>query len=148
MVSIIAPAISAASSYTLSAAVFEELSPFPEYVPFSLSSPVILSVIKIPDNPEVDKLISEVTEEAMFVSGEPLLTFSSHVSCPLHPRQAKTPRHIISKSLNASPAPQAALPDSSNGLVVSVPVRCRNPTISIQPIAGSSHKQGHRCHTR
>jgi len=77
MASTIAPAILAVPSYMLSTTVFEELPPLPEYVPFSPSSPVIPSVIAIPDDPEVDKLVSEVTKETAFVSEEPLLAFSS-----------------------------------------------------------------------
>jgi len=95
-------------------------------------------VIRIPDNPEVDELISEITEETTFVSGEPLPASSSHVSCPLCSQQVKTLCYVISESPNDSLVP----PDSSNGLVVSAPVHCCNPTISIQPIAGPSHKQG------
>ena len=33
------------------------------------------------------------------------------------------------------------LPDPSNGLTVSAPVRRRNPTISIQPVPGPSRKR-------
>jgi len=70
MASTIVPAILAVPSYMLSTTVFEELPPLPEYVPFSPSSPVIPSVIAIPDDPEV-------TKETVFVSEEPLLAFSS-----------------------------------------------------------------------
>jgi len=144
MVSTIASAIPAALSYMLSATVFEELPSLPECVLFLLSSSVIPSVIEIPDDPEVDELVSEVTEEIVFVSGGPLLASSSHVSCPFRSRRVKTPRHIISESLNTSSAPQAAPPDFSNGLVVSAPVCHHNPTISIQPVVGPSRKQGCR----
>jgi len=144
MVSTIAPAIPTALSYTLSAAIFEELPPLPECVPFSPSSSVIPSVLEIPDDPEVDELVSEVTEETVFVSGGPLPASSSRVSHPLCSQRVKTSHHIISESLNASPAPQATPPDSSNSLVVSVLVCCHNPTISIQPVADLSRKRGHR----
>jgi len=66
----------------LSAAVFEEFPPFPDCVPLLPSSPAIPSVIEIPDDPEVDKLISETNEEIAFVSGGPLPASSSHVSHP------------------------------------------------------------------
>jgi len=131
MASIIAPALPVAPSYMLSAAVFEELPPLPECVPSSPSSPVISSVIEIPDDPEVDELASEVTEKPVFSSGGPLPVSSSHVSRPFRSRRVKTPRHIVSESLNASPAPPSALPDPSNDLIVSAPVRHRHLTISI-----------------
>ena len=138
----IAPAFPVAPSYTLSAAVFEELPSLSDCVPFSPSSSVIPLVIEIPDNPEVDELVSEATEGTVFVSGGPLLASSSRVSRPLCSQRVKTPCHIVSESLNASPAPPSALPDPSNGLIVSVPVCRCNPTISIQPIPGPSRKQG------
>jgi len=140
MVSTIAPAIPVALSYMLSSAVFEKLPPLPECVLFSPSSPVIPLVIEIPDDPEVDELVSEVTKETMLVSGEPLPASSSHISRPLRSRRVKTPCHIISESLNTSSVPQTAPPDSSNGLVVSAPMHHCNPTISIQSVAGPSHK--------
>jgi len=128
----------------LSAAVFKELPPLPDYVPLLLSSPAIPSVIEIPNNPEVDELISETSEGIAFVSGEPLPASSSHVPCPSRSRWVKTPRHVIPESLNASPAPLSVLFDPSNSLTVSAPVRHRNPTISIQPVPGPSRKQSQR----
>ena len=52
----------------LSAAVFEELPPLPDCIPLLPSSPAIPSVIEIPDDPEVDKLISETNERIAFAS--------------------------------------------------------------------------------
>jgi len=144
MVFPIAPALPAAPSYMLSAAVFEELPPLPDCVPLLLSSPAIPSVIEIPNDPEVDKLISETSEGIAFVSGGPLPAFSSHVPCPSRSRRVKTPCHVIPESLNASPAPLSMLSDPSNGLTVSAPVRRRNLTISIQPVPGPSRKQSQR----
>jgi len=144
MVFPIAPAFPAAPSYMLSAAVFEELPPLPDCVPLLPSSPAIPSVIEIPDDPEVDELISETNEGVAFVSRGPLPAFSSHVPCPSRSRRVKTPRHVVPESLNASPASPSALLDSSNGLTVSAPVRRRNPTISIQPIPGPSRKRSQR----
>jgi len=141
MVFPIAPALPAVPSYMLSAAVFEELSPLPDCVPLLPSSPAIPSVIEIPNDPKVDELISETSKGIAFVSGEPLPASSSHVPCPSHSRQVKTPRHVIPESLNASPAPPSVLSDLSNGLTVSAPVCHRNPTISIQSIPGPSCKQ-------
>jgi len=67
----IAPALSAVPSYMLSAAVLEELPPLPDCVPLLPSSPAIPLVIEIPDDPEVDELISETNEGIVVVSGEP-----------------------------------------------------------------------------
>ena len=53
----------------LSAAVFEELPPLPDCVPLLPSSPVIPLVIEIPDDLEVDELISETNEGIASVSG-------------------------------------------------------------------------------
>jgi len=125
----------------LSAAVFEELLPLPDCVPLLPSSPAIPSVIDIPDDPGVDELISETNEGIAFVSGGLLPASSSCVSRPPRSRRVKTPCHVVPKSLSASPAPPPVLPDSSNSLTISAPVRCRNPTISIQPILGPSHKR-------
>jgi len=144
MVFPIAPALSAVPSYMLSAAVFEELPSLPDCVLLLLSSPAIPSVIEIPDDPEVDELISETNEGIVVVSGEPLPTSSSHVSLPSRSRQVKTPRHVVSESLNASPASPSTLPDSSNSLTVSAPVHRRNLTISIQPVLGPSRKRSQR----
>ena len=82
MVFPIAPALPATPSYMLSAAVFEELSPLPDYVPLLPSSPAILSIIEIPDDPEVDELVSETNEGIAFVSGGCLPASSSHVPRP------------------------------------------------------------------
>jgi len=128
----------------LSAAVFEELPPLPDCVPLLPSSPAIPSVIEIPDDPEVDELISETSKGIAFVSGGPLPASSSHVPCPSRSRRVKTPRHVIPESLNASLAPLSMLFDPSNGLTVSAPVRHCNPTISIQPVPGPSRKQSQR----
>jgi len=57
----------------LSAAVFEELPSLPDCVPLLPSSPVIPSAIEIPNNPEVDELISKTNEGIASVSGGPLL---------------------------------------------------------------------------
>jgi len=84
MVFPIALALPAAPSYMLSAAVFEELLPLPDCVPLLLSSPAIPSVIEIPDDPEVDKLVSETNEEIAFVSRGPLPASSSRVPRPSH----------------------------------------------------------------
>jgi len=70
----------------------------------------------------------------------PFASFSA--AHPLHSQRVKTPCHIISESPKASPTPQSAPTDPSNSLIVSVPMHCCNPTISIQPIVGSSRKQG------
>jgi len=128
----------------LSAAVFEELPPLPDYVPLLPSSPAILSVIDIPNDSGVDELISETNKGIAFVSGGPLLASSSRVSRPPCSRWVKTPRRVVPESLSASPAPPPMLPDPSNGLTVSVPVRRRNPTISIQPVLGPSRKWSQR----
>jgi len=144
MVFPIAPAFPAAPSYMLSAAVFEELPPLPDCVPLLPSSPAIPSVIEIPDDPEVDELISETNKGIAFVSGGPLLASSSRVPCPSRSRWVKTPCYVVPESLNASPAPPSVLPDPSNSLTVSAPVRCRNPTISIQPVLGPSRKRSQR----
>jgi len=141
MVFAIAPALPAVPSYMLSAAVFEELPPLPDCVPLLPSSPAIPSAIEIPDDPEVDELISETNEGIAFVSGGPLPASSSRVPRPSRSRWVKTPRHVVPESLNASPAPPSVLPDPSNGLTVSAPVRRRHPTISIQPVPGPSRKQ-------
>ena len=125
----------------LSAAVFEELPPLPDCVPLLPSSPVIPSVIEIPDDPEVDELISETNEGIASISGGPLPASSSRVPRPSRSRQAKTQRRVVPESLNASPAPPSVLPDPSDGLTVSAPVCRRNPTISIQPVPGPSRKQ-------
>jgi len=124
--------------------VFEELPPLPDCVPLLPSSPAIPSVIEIPDDPEVDELISETNEGIVFVSEGPLPAFSSSVPRPSRSRRVKTPRHVISESPDASPAPLSMLPDSSNGLTVSASVRRRNLTISIQPVPGPSHKRSQR----
>ena len=128
----------------LSAAVFEELPSLPDCVPLLPSSPVIPSVIEIPDDPEVDELISETNEGIAFVSGGPLSASSSRVPHPSHFRQVKTQRHVVPESLNASPAPPSVLPDPSDSLTISVPVCCRNPTISIQPVPDPSRKRSQR----
>ena len=124
----------------LSAAVFEELPLLPDCVPLLPSSPVIPSVIEIPDDLEVDELISETNEGIASVSGGPLLASSSRVPRPSRSRQVKTQCRVVSESLNASPAPPSVLPDPSDGLTVSAPVRRHNPTISIQPVPGPSRK--------
>ena len=144
MVFPIAPALPAVPSYMLSAAVFEEFPPLPDCIPLLLSSPAIPSVIEIPNDPEVDELISETNKEIAFVSGGPLPASSSRVSHPSRSRRVKTPRHVVPESLNASPAPPSVLFDPSNGLTVSAPVRRHNPTISIQPVPGSSCKRSQR----
>jgi len=118
-------------SYTLSAAVFEELPPLPDCVPLLPSSPVIPSVIEIPDDSEVDELIPETNEGIAFVSGGPLPASSSHVPRPSRSRQVKTQRCVVPESFNTSPAPLSVLPDPSDGLTVSAPVRRHNPIISI-----------------
>jgi len=69
-------------SYTLSAAVFEELPSLPDCVPLLSSSPVIPSVIEIPDDSEVDELIPETNEGIASVSGGPLPASSSRVPRP------------------------------------------------------------------
>ena len=141
MVFAIAPALPAVPSYMLSAAVFEELPPLPDCVPLLPSSPAIPSAIEIPDDPEVDELISETNEGIAFVSGGPLPASSSRVPHPSCSQRVKTPRHVVPESLNASPAPPSVLPDPSNGLTVSAPVHRRHPTIFIQPVPGPSRKQ-------
>jgi len=128
----------------LSAAVFEELPPLPDCVPLLPSSPVIPSVIEIPDDPEVDELISKTNEGIASVSGGPLPAFSSRIPRPSRSRQVKTQRRVVPESLNASPAPPSVLPDPSDGLTVSAPVRRCNPTISIQPVPGPSRKRSQR----
>jgi len=80
MVFSIAPALPAVPSYMLSAAVFEELPSLPDCALLLSSSPAILSVIEIPDDPEVDELISETNDGIAFVSGGPLPASSSCVS--------------------------------------------------------------------
>jgi len=125
----------------LSAAVFEELPPLSDCVPLLPSSSVIPSVIEIPDDPEVDELISETNEGIASISGGPLPASSSRVPRPSRSRQAKTQRRVVPESLNASPAPPSVLPDPSDGLTVSAPVGRRNPTISIQPVPGPSRKR-------
>ena len=72
MVSVVAVTIPAIASGSFSITVFKELPPLPDYISFLLSSLVIPLVIEILDNPEVDELISEVTEATVFVSGSPL----------------------------------------------------------------------------
>jgi len=119
---------------------FKELPPLPNYILFPPLSPVIPLVIAIPDDPEVDELISEVTEATAFVSKTPLQVSSARAAHPLRSQRVKTPYHIISESSNASPVPLSAPPNSSNGLIVSAPVCYRNLTISIQPVAGPSRK--------
>jgi len=69
---------------------------------------------------------------------------SSRVPRSSRSRQVKTQRHVVPESLNTSPAPPSVLPDPSDGLTVSVPVRRRNPTISIQPVPGPSRKRSQR----
>jgi len=128
----------------LSAAVFEELPPLPDCVLLLPSSPAIPSVIEIPDDPEVDELISETNKGIVVVSRGPLLASSSRVPCPSCSRWVKTPRHVVPESLNASPASPSVLPDPSNGLTVSAPVRRRNLIISIQPILDPSRKRSQR----
>jgi len=142
MVSIIAAATPIMASSLASINAFEELPPLPAHILFSPSSPVIPLAITISDDLEVDELISEVTETMAFVSKTPLQISFAHAAHLLRSRQVKTPYHIISKSPPASPAPPSAPPDSSNGLIVSMSVCRRNPTISIQPVAGSSRKRG------
>jgi len=73
MVFPIAPTLPVEPSYMLSAAVFEELPSLPDCVPLLPSSPVIPSAIEIPNNPEVDELISKTNEGIASVSGGPLL---------------------------------------------------------------------------
>jgi len=141
MVFPIALALPAAPSYMLSAAVFEELPPLPNCGPLLPSSPAIPSVIEIPDDPEVDKLISETNEGIVFVSGGPFPASSSSVPRPSRSRRVKTPCHVIPESPDASSAPPSVLPDLSNGLIVSVPVCRHNLTISIQPVPGPSRKR-------
>jgi len=128
----------------ISAAVFEELPPLPDCVPLLPSSPIIPLVIEIPDDPEVDELISKTNEGITLVSGGPLSASSSRVPRPSHSRQVKTQRRVVPESLNASPAPPSMLPNPSDGLTVSAPVHCRNPTISIQPVPGPSRKRSQR----
>jgi len=128
----------------LSTAVFEELPPLPDGVPILPSSPIIPTVIEIPDDPEVDELISETNEGVTCVFGGPLSASSPRVPRPSHSRPVKTQRRVIPESLNASPAPPSVLPDPSDGLTVSAPVRRRNPTISIQPVPGPSRKRSQR----
>jgi len=77
MVAIVAAATLIMASSLVSINAFEELSPLPDYILFPLSSPVIPLVIEISDDPEVDKLISEVTKMAAFASGTPLPGFSA-----------------------------------------------------------------------
>jgi len=125
----------------LSAAVFEELPPLSDCVLLLPSSPIIPSVIEIPDDPEVDELISETNEGITLVSEGPFSASSSRIPRPSHSRQVKTQRHVVPESLNTSPAPPSVLPNPSDGLTVSAPVRHRNPTISIQPIPGPSRKR-------
>jgi len=144
MVFPIAPTLLAAPFYMLSAAVFEELSPLPDYVPLLPSSPAILSVIEIPNDPEVDELVSETNKGIAFVSEGHLPASSSHVPRPPCSQRVKTPRHVVSESLNASPAPPSMSPDPSNGLTISAPVHRRNLTISIQPVLGPSRKRSQR----
>jgi len=141
MTSVVAAVIPAIASSSLSIAVFKEFPPLPDYILYPLSSPVISSVIDIPDDLEIDELISEVTKMTAFTAGTPLQTFSACATHSLCSQRVKTSCHIVSKSPKASPTPQSVLPDSSNGLIVSAPVCRHNPTISIQPIAGPSHKQ-------
>jgi len=62
---------------------FKELSPLPDYILFLPLSPVIPLVIAIPDDPEVDKLISEVTKATAFVSKIPLQVSSARAVRPL-----------------------------------------------------------------
>jgi len=128
----------------LSAAVFEEFPPLPDCVPLLPSSPIIPSVIEIPDDPEVDELIYETNAEIASVSGGPLPASSSRVPRSSRSRQVKTQRRVVPESLNASPAPPSVPPDLSDGLTVSAPVRRRNPTISIQPVPGPSRKRSQR----
>ena len=125
----------------LSAAVFEELPPLPDCVPILPSSPIIPTVIDIPDDPEVDELISKTNEGITCVSRGPLSASSPRVPRPSRSRQVKTQRRVVPESSNASPAPPPVLPDPSDGLTVSAPVRRRNPTISIQPVPGPSRKR-------
>jgi len=124
-----------------SAAVFEELPPLPDCVPLLPSSPVIPSVIEIPNDPKVDELISEPNEGITFVSRGPFPASSSHVPRPSHSRQVKTQYHVVPESLNTSPAPLSVLPDPSDSLTISVPVHRCNSTISIQPVPGPSRKR-------
>jgi len=72
MVSIIAMASLAAAFGSVPIAIFEELPSFSNYIPFSQSSPAIPLVIKIPDDPEVDELISKITKKTVFTSRAPL----------------------------------------------------------------------------
>jgi len=144
MVFPIASTLPVAPSYMLSAAVFEELPSLPDYVPLLPFSPAIPSVIEIPDDPEVDELISETNKGIVFVSGGPLLASSSSVPCPSCSRRVKTPCHVIPESPNTSPALPSMLPDLSNGLTVSAPVCYCNLTISVQPVLGPSRKQSQR----
>ena len=142
MVSIIAAATPIMASGLASISAFKELSPLPAHIPFPPSSPVILLAITIPNDLEVDELISEVTKTTVFVSKIPLQVSFACTTHPSRSRWVKTPHHIISESSPASPVPPSVPPDSSNGLIVSAPVHHHNPTISIQPIAGPSRKQG------
>jgi len=84
MVSIIAVATPVMASGSISIAIFKELPSLPDYIPFLQFSPVISLIIKIPDDPEVDKLIFEVIEETVFASRVPLQASSSYVSHPLY----------------------------------------------------------------
>ena len=118
MVSIIAATTLILAPGLVSINTFEELPPLPDYIPLPLSSPVIPLVIEIPNDLEVDKLISEVTKVTVLVSKTPLQVFSVRAACPLCSQWVKTPCHIISKSSSTSPVPPSAPPDSSNGLIV------------------------------
>ena len=140
IVSIIAAVTPIMASGLVSINTFKELPPLPNYILFPPLSPVIPLVIAIPDDPEVDELISEVTEATAFVSKIPLQVSSARAAHPLRSQRVKTPYHIISESSNASPVPLSVPPNSSNGLIVSAPVCHRNLTISIQPVAGPSRK--------
>jgi len=72
MISIVAVAALAMASGPGSNTASEELSSLPDYILFLQSSPIISSVIEIPDNSEVAELISEVTKETTFASRVPL----------------------------------------------------------------------------
>jgi len=72
MVSIIAAATPIMASGLVSNSAFEELPPLSAHILFLPFSPVIPSAIAIPDDLEVDELISEVTEMMVFVSETPL----------------------------------------------------------------------------
>ena len=74
----------------LSAAVFEELPPLPDCVPLLPSSPVIPSVIEIPDDPEVDELISETNKGIASISGGPLPASFSRV-----PRSSRSRLNVV-----------------------------------------------------